>query len=362
MSTLMHRFMRINAANRKGLGRFYFVYGLFTYLLLSASCNPSMDYTSLEGPAQGSTYSIHFEDSHSIDGTELSSEIDQLLSSIDQSMSTYVPGSIISELNNADGDWVQVDDLFMKVLLQAREVATNTEGAFDPTIGAVVQLWGFGFDEIRGDLSEKNIEQALSRTGYEQVNVNRFENKVRIPNGFSIDFNAIAQGFTVDTLALLLESKGIQDYMVELGGEVRTRGLNDLGEVWKIGIDRPNDGTTSNRELQAIISLDNQSLATSGNYRKYWIDQQTGVKYAHTIDPSTGRPAMNQLLSASILHPQATLADAYATACMVWGHVRCIEFLESEDDFTGVLIYTDEEGNWISYYSPDLDISFVPTN
>ena len=221
---------------------------------------------------------------------------------------------------------------------------------------------GFGFDEMRGDISEKSIQEALSRSGFEQINVDTLEASVRIPNGFSIDFNAIAQGFSVDTLALLLESKGIQNYMVELGGEVRTRGYNDRGEVWKIGIDRPDDGTTLNRELQAIISLEDQSLATSGNYRKYWVDQQTGVKYAHTIDPSTGRPAMNQLLSASILHPQATLADAYATVCMVWGHLKCIEFLESNADYSGVLIYTDVEGNWFTYYSPELVISMVQTD
>ncbi len=350
---------QIYAANRNGLGRFYFVLGLCSYLLFTITCSSSTGYETLLGQAQGSTYTLQFESYKTVDAKQLQPEIDQLLSDIDQSMSTYVPGSIISRLNQSEGAWVEVDDLFMRVLASALEVAKVTEGAFDPTIGSVVQLWGFGFEEIRGDLSEESIEQALFRTGFEQINVDTLQNKVRIPNGFSIDFNAIAQGFTVDTLAQLLESKGIQDYMVELGGEVRTRGYNDRGEVWKIGIDRPNDGTTSNRELQAIISLEDQSLATSGNYRKYWIDQQTGVKYAHTIDPSTGRPAMNQLLSASILHPQATLADAYATACMVWGHVRCIEFLEREADFTGVLIYTDEDGNWITYYSSELDISIV---
>ncbi len=358
----MYRLMRINAANRNGLGRFYFVLGLYTYLLLTITCSPSTSYETLQGQAQGSTYTMQFELSRTAESQLLQKEIDQLLSDIDQSMSTYVPGSIISQLNQSEGAWVKVDALFMRVLLSALGVANDTEGAFDPTIGSVVQLWGFGFDEMRGDISEKSIQEALSRSGFEQINVDTLEASVRIPNGFSIDFNAIAQGFSVDTLALLLESKGIQNYMVELGGEVRTRGYNDRGEVWKIGIDRPDDGTTLNRELQVIISLEDQSLATSGNYRKYWVDQQTGVKYAHTIDPSTGRPAMNQLLSASILHPQATLADAYATVCMVWGHLKCIEFLESNADYSGVLIYTDVEGNWFTYYSPELDISMVQTD
>ena len=358
----MYRLMRVNAANRNGLGRFYFVLGLYTYLMLTITCSSSTAYETLQGQAQGSTYTLQFERSKTIETQLLQKEIDQLLSNIDQSMSTYVPGSIISKLNQSEGAWVKVDALFMRVLVSALGVANDTEGAFDPTIGSVVQLWGFGFDEMRGDISDKSIQEALSRSGFEQINVDTLESSVRIPNGFSIDFNAIAQGFSVDTLALLLESKGIQNYMVELGGEVRTRGYNDRGEVWKIGIDRPDDGTTSNRELQAIISLEGQSLATSGNYRKYWVDQQTGVKYAHTIDPSTGRPAMNQLLSASILHPQATLADAYATVCMVWGHLKCIEFLESNADYSGVLIYTDVEGNWFTYYSPELVISMVQTD
>jgi len=358
----MYRLMRINAANRNGLGRFYFVLGLYTYLLLTITCSPSTSYETLQGQAQGSTYTMQFELSRTAESQLLQKEIDQLLSDIDQSMSTYVPGSIISQLNQSEGAWVHVDALFMRVLVSALEVAEDTEGAFDPTIGSVVQLWGFGFDEMRGDISDISIQEALSRSGFERINVDTLESNVRIPNGFSIDFNAIAQGFSVDTLALLLESKGIQNYMVELGGEVRTRGYNAQGDYWNIGIDRPINKSETGRELQAIISLKNQSLATSGNYRKFWVDEQTGIKYAHTINPKTGHPAMNQLLSASIVHAEATMADAYATACMVWGRLKCVEFLESNADYSGVLVYTDVEGNWFTYYSPKLNISMVKTD
>jgi FAD:protein FMN transferase len=358
----MYRLKRVNAANRNGLGRFYFVLGLYTYLMLTITCSSPTAYETLQGQAQGSTYTLQFERSKTIETKLLQKEIDQLLSNIDQSMSTYVPGSIISKLNQSEGAYVKVDTLFMRVLVSALGVANDTEGVFDPTIGSVVQLWGFGFDEMRGDISEKSIQEALSRSGFEQINVDTLEASVRIPNGFSIDFNAIAQGFSVDTLALLLESKGIQNYMVELGGEVRTRGYNAQGDYWNIGIDRPINESETGRELQAIISLKNQSLATSGNYRKFWVDEQTGIKYAHTINPKTGRPAMNQLLSASIVHAEATMADAYATACMVWGHLKCVEFLESNADYSGVLVYTDVEGNWFTYYSPELNISMVKTD
>ena len=358
----MYRLMRVNAANRNGLGRFYFVLGLYTYLLLAITCSPSTAYETLHGQAQGSTYSIQFAQDQLVDGIELHGEIDQLLSRIDSSMSTYVPSSLISSVNQSEGAWVRIDDMFMKVLTRSIEVANETDGAFDPTIGSVVRLWGFGFDEIRGDISDKNIQEALARSGFDQIKIDTLASSVSIPKGFSIDFNAIAQGFSVDTLALLLESKGIQNYMVELGGEVRTRGYNAQGDHWNIGIDRPINELATGIELQAIITLKNQSLATSGNYRKFWIDEQTGIKYAHTIDPKTGRPAMNQLLSASIVHVEATMADAYATACMVWGHLKCIEFLEGNADYFGVLIYTDEEGNWFTYYSPELNITMVQTD
>ena len=358
----MHRLMRVDVANRNGLSRFYFVLGLFSYLLVTITCSPSTAYKILQGQAQGSTYTIQFEVPKNFDVKQLHMEVSQLLTSIDESMSTYLESSIISGLNRSEGDWFQVDDLFMRVLLSAIDVAQQTEGAFDPTIGSVVQLWGFGYNEIRGDISEQNVQEALENTGFEQINVDILRSSVRIPKEFSIDFNAIAQGFSVDTLALLLESKGIKDYYVELGGEVQAHGYNAQGEYWKIGIDRPNDASTAGRELHAIISMNNQSLATSGNYRKYWVDKQTGIKYAHTINPNTGRPAMNQLLSASILHAEATMADAYATACMVWGHLRCIEFLEGNAEYSGILIYTDDEENWRTYYSPELNISMVQIN
>ncbi len=357
----MYRLMRMNAVNRNGPGRFYLLLGLFSYLLVTITCSPALDYKTLKGQAQGTTYTIQFEAPKTVDVTQLHTEVVKLLTSIDESMSTYVPGSIISGLNRSDGDWFQVDDLFMKVLLSAIDVAQETDGAFDPTIGSLVHLWGFGFDEMRGDISEQNIQDVLESTGFEQINVDSLRNSVRIPKEFSIDFNAIAQGYSVDTLALLVESKGIKDYYVELGGEVRTHGYNAQGEYWKIGIDSPTDSSIAGRILQVIISMKNKSLATSGNYRKYWVDEQTGIKYAHTINPKTGRPAMNQLLSASILHAEATMADAYATACMVWGHLRCIEFLESNAEYSGILIYTDDEENWRTYYSPELNISMVQT-
>ena len=157
----MHRLMRVNEANRNGLGRFYSVFGLFCYLLITITCSPSTAYKTLQGQAQGSTYTIQFEVPKTFDVKQLHTEVSQLLTSIDESMSTYVESSIISGLNRSEGDWFQVDDLFMRVLLSAIDVAQETEGAFDPTIGSVVQLWGFGYNEIRGDIVNKTYKKLL---------------------------------------------------------------------------------------------------------------------------------------------------------------------------------------------------------
>ena len=347
----MYRLMRVNAANRNGLARFYFVLGLYTYLMLTITCSPSTAYETLQGKAQGSTYTLQFELSKTTETQLLQKEVDQLLSNIDQSMSTYVPGSIISKLNQSEGAWVNVDALFMRVLVSALEVAKETEGAFDPTIGSVVQLWGFGFDEMRGDISDKSIQEALLRSGFEQINVDTLESSVRIPNGFSIDFNAIAQGFSVDTLALLLELKGIQNYMVELGGEVRTGGYNAQGDHWNIGIDRPINESATGRELQAIISLKNKSLATSGNYRKYKINAETGKRSVHSINPKTGNSFPTEVLSASVLAPTCMFADAFATALMVMPFEEGKALIENEADLEAYWIIEDEKGKTKEVFS-----------
>lgn len=342
--------------NRNGLSRFCFVLGLCSLVMYGASCSPAEPITRLQGEAQGSTYTIQFI------GEEpegLHDQIKGLLRDIDLSMSTYVPESKISEVNNANGEWVKVDPLFDKVLRTSLEVSQESDGAFDPTVGTLVRLWGFGFEEIRSEVTAAKIDQALNLTGYERIQYDEETMRIRLPKDFSLDFNSIAQGFTVDTVALLLEAKGFNNYLVEVGGELRARGVNTQLKPWSIGIDKPTEKTSVQRELEAIVELDNKSMATSGNYRKFWVDPSNGLKYAHTIDPKTGRPAMNQLLSATILHPEAMIADAYATACMVWGIAECIGFIEDHEAFAAFLIYVDEAGDWNTFQSDGLQITQV---
>ena len=197
------------------------------------------------------------------------------------------------------------------------------------------------------------IREALSKTGYDKIVIEGME--VRIPEEFSLDFNAIAQGYTVDVLAEMLEQYEIMHYMVEVGGEVRTKGVNANEQVWTIGVDKPQETIDPQDRFQFIIGLENSALATSGNYRKFWVDQDTGLKYSHTINPETGRPAKNRLLSASIIASTAMDADAYATTCMVQGLEDCKAMLTSQADLDGYLVFTDDEGNWQTYITDGMN-------
>ena len=316
---------------------------LFLLLTLLSCSSKTPQLVENTGNAQGSTYQIKYITTENVD---YSNDFEQIFEDIDNSMSTWVPTSLISQVNEK-GDWVEVDDYFLEVLKRSLEIAEESNGDFDPTVGPLVQLWGFWFDEIRGQVTDEQVKNTLNLIGYNKVELDG--NRVRIPENSTIDFNAIAQGYTVDVLAEFLEEKGISSYMVEVGGEIRTRGENLKNETWVIGVDKPQENIDVVDRFQFILKLENAALATSGNYRKFWVDEETGLKYSHTINPKTGYPAKNNLLSASIIAPTAMDADAYATLCMVIGLEECKNFLESKNELEGYLIYADEGGNWKEY-------------
>lgn len=318
---------------------------LFTLLIGCSEPEPRLVVNT--GNAQGSTYQIRYVTTKSMQvDQEIENDIPRIFEDIDNSMSTWVPTSLISQVNNS-GDWVKVDLYFLEVLERSLDIAEESDGDFDPTVGPLVQLWGFWFDEIRGQVTDEQVQQTLELVGHEQIELN--DPMVKIPEGSTIDFNAIAQGYTVDTIANYLEYIGIDRYMVEVGGEVRTLGLNDKNAVWVIGVDKPQENIDVLDRFQFILKLENAALATSGNYRKFWVDHETGLKYSHTIDPKTGYPAKNNLLSASIIAPTAMDADAYATLCMVQGLEECKDFLDSKPELEGYLIYANLGGNWQEY-------------
>ena len=313
---------------------------LFVPIILSCSSQKEPKLVENTGYAQGSTYQIKYLTSKNLN---FGSEIEQIFVDIDNSMSTYKPESEISRVNKGE-TWVKVDPLFMRVLNRSLEIAEETSGDFDPTVGPIVSLWGFGFDEVRRDVNSKMVEETKAKTGYKNIQVKSDE--IFIPEGFQLDFNAIAQGFTVDYIVEYLESHAIENYMVEVGGEVRTRGRNEKGAVWAIGVDKPKSSIDVEDRFQIILELKDAALATSGNYRKYWVDEKSGMKYSHTIDPHTGTPALNQLLSASIISKSTMDADAYATVCMVKGLENCKSFLDDKADLEGYLVYASDAGDW----------------
>ena len=317
---------------------------LLAFLFLSCAQSGEPRLVTNVGNAQGSTYQIKYLVT---DNRNFADEIVKIFEDIDQSMSTYKPESIISQVNKGD-TLVAIDAYFDAVLTRSLEIAEESEGAFDPTIGPLVSLWGFGLEK-RGEITDEHVQEVKQKIGY--ASITREDGHIKIPAGFTIDFNAIEQGYTVDVLGEYLEEQDITDYMVEVGGEVRARGVNDKGTPWRIGVDKPQDEIDTEDRFQVILELKDAALATSGNYRKFWVDEETGIRYAHTIDPKTGYPANNTLLSASIISSTGMDADGYATVCMVYGGAKCLELLNSKEELEGYLVSITDEGEWVVNYT-----------
>lgn len=316
------------------------------FLTLSlASCSPQPEYAELNGLTQGTTYHIVVEKIPGLDVMTLRQDIEKLFTEIDNSMSIYNDSSVISAINANRSDLT--DTLFREVFRDAVEVSEESGGLFDITIGPLVKSWGFGPDAMKR-FNPSMLDSLLALVGMDKVRLEG-DRIIKADPDMFIDVNAIAQGYTVDLVADLIVSRGIKQCLAEVGGEVRTVGdKNGMG--WKVGIDTPADGNyTPGADIQARIRLDDRALATSGNYRKFFVEN--GVKYSHTIDPRTGYPVKHTLLSATIIAPTGAVADAWATACMVGGKDKAIAFIEKYDFLEGYLIWSDEKGmmrSWIS--------------
>jgi len=327
-------------------------------LLISLSCKEKeIAFSAFNGFTQGTTYSITYENpDNNISPEELQLMVESVLYNFDMSLSLYRDSSIVSKINR--NEHAVPDSFFLDVFSKSKEVWELTGGAFDITVGPLVKAYGFGPDESR-DFRESDRDSLLALVGMEKVDI--IDGMlVKTDPRVSLDFNAIAQGYSVDVIARFFDGLGLTRYLIEIGGEVRVRGDRN-GRDWRIGIDRPEDNNMiSGQELQAIINMKDRSLATSGNYRKFYIEN--GIKYSHTIDPETGYPARNQLLSATILAGDAATADGVATACMVMGKDKTIEFLSDHPGFEGFLIYSDDSGNFRTWISESLKKNISETN
>ena len=310
-----------------------------------ASCSPQPEYVELNGLTQGTTYHIVVEKTPGLDIKALRQDIEQLFTQVDNSLSIYNDSSLISDINANRSD--RTDTLFREVFRVAAEVSSESGGLFDITVGPLVKAWGFGPDAMKR-FDPSMLDSLLALVGMSKIRLEG-DRIIKADPGMFIDMNAIAQGYTVDLAVDLIVSRGIKECLVEVGGEVRTAGdKNGMG--WKVGIDAPSDGNfTPGADIQATIRLDDRALATSSNYRKFYMEN--GVKYSHTIDPGTGYPVRHTLLSATIIAPTGALADAWATACMAGGKERAIAFIEKHDFLEGYLVYSDESGAMSSWAS-----------
>jgi thiamine biosynthesis lipoprotein len=311
--------------------------------LAACSQEPESSLKTYLGNVQGTTFNIRYI---SEDNINLDRKVDSVFKAIDASMSTYLPTSTISKWNKGNQP-MKIDEGFLDVLLASFELAKATNGLFDPTVGPLVQAWGFG-KKSPDEMDSMLVKKILADVGYEKVLLFGDTTIGKINPNIQLDFNAIAQGYTVDQLAVLLSKNGIRNFMIEVGGELICRGINPDGKVWRIGIDKPSPQIQEER-FQAIIQLSNKALATSGNYRKFRTDPKTGIKYSHTINPKTGYPVNHQLLSVSVVGPNCMMADAYATSFMVMGLKSALEMLKTLKGWDAYFVFINAEGEWETY-------------
>lgn len=304
----------------------------FLAILFLISCKQKPVNTKLSGAVFGTSYSIIY--SSEIDYQQ---QFDSLFFVINNSMSTYQTDSDISKLNRNEEN--EVDQHFIRVYATSKDIFKKTEGAFDPTIGALVNAWDFGPEGEIINLDSLKIDSLMLSVGFDKVS--RVHNNVFKPKGAFIDFNAIAKGYGVDVIGEFLESKNIKNYLIEIGGEIRARGENvEKKSAWKIGIEMPH--FDNEQSILEVIELHDEAMATSGTYRKFKVDKD-GNRYAHIIDTKTGYPSKTNLLSISVIAENCMIADAYATAFKAMGIEKVKVFLKSHPELKVFLIFENDK-------------------
>lgn len=304
---------------------------LFIFLVPAACSDRSQQVQKVAGDTMGTKYSIqYFFNYSSPDARDIKKAADILLDDIENKMSTYRSESELSRLNRAAIDKpIQLSSELYLVIQRAQEISVLSEGAFDVTVGPLVNLWGFGPDIQAQDLpSEQQIQQILrEQVGYQYLSLDVAKSSITKQKATYIDLSAIAKGYAVDRLAELMLSYGINNFLVEIGGELRASGSKAKGQPWRVAIEKPVLGLSGEHNvLEQVIDLNNMSIATSGDYRNFFkIDEQL---YSHTLNPKTGKPVTHHLASVSVLHPSAMQADALATAFNVMGADKTIAYAE----------------------------------
>ena len=304
----------------------------------------STPFMKHEGIIFGTTYHITYQCD-----SDLTQSIKTELLKVDASLSPFNKESVITAINeNKD---VSPDEMFKEVFSLAMDISKETDGAFDITVAPLVNAWGFGFKN-GSQPSHHQVDSLLQLVGYKKVSMADGKVKKQDPR-IMLDCSAIAKGYGTDRVARLLRNRGVQNYMVEIGGEVVTSGVNPERLPWKIGVTKPTDDSlNTGHELQTILNLTDKAMATSGNYRNFYY--KGGKKFAHTIDPKTGYPVQHSILSATVIAKSCAVADAYATSFMVMGLDKARQVLERHPELMAYFIYSDEKGEMAVWFSPSL--------
>ncbi|WP_396633638.1 FAD:protein FMN transferase [Maribacter sp. R86514] len=290
------------------------------------------------GGALGTSYSII---SITPEEMDLQQEIDSVFAVVNQSLSTYIPESDISRINSGDTT-VVVDKMFQEVLDFSKSIHQETSGFFDPTVGTLVNAWGFG-PERQISMDSLKIDSLLNFVGLDKVTLDDNHRIVKANPNIYLDFNAIAKGYAIDRLATMLDAKSIENYLIEVGGELVAKGKNTIKDkFWTVGIDDPE--MEGSRATKILIHLNDKALASSGNYRKYRVDEETGKKFVHTVNPITGYTQISNTLAVTVLADNCATADAYATAFMAMNLDEAFKLINENEKLEAYIIYIDENG------------------
>lgn len=320
------------------------------WILMFTACTKQKQYFEESGSVFHTIYHIKYE------GSEILTEkIDAEFQKFNLSLNPFNPNSIISKVNRNEA--VEADDWFIEVFNKAKEVSDHSEGIFDITCAPLVNLWGFGFSKM-DSVTPQMIDSIKQFVGYQKVRLDG-RKVVKDDSRILLNCSAIAKGYASDIIARLLEREGIENYMVEIGGEVTMKGVNQNGKCWRIGINKPEDDLTGiKNDIEEVVQLCKKGgVATSGNYRNYYV--KDGKKYAHTIDPRTGYPSEQSILSATIVAEDCITADAYATAFMAMGLEKAREAAKNIPGIEYYVIYSDENGKHQIEYSTGM-LQYLP--
>jgi len=335
--------MKLHRTNTTGLEKASFLFFLLVSFSLLSGCDHAPEIIKISGSKMGTTYHVTIVADQPAPA-DLAEQIDQVLSAVDQSMSTYKSQSELSQFNRLpEAVQIKASDQFWTVLQTSEKVWQQSNGAFDPSVGPVVDLWGFGPKTGEDRIPEDGeIAVALTNSGFENLLFNRSEQAISKQKTIAVDLSAVAKGYAVDQVAELLEMLALPDYLVEVGGEMRLSGSNPEGKPWRVAIELP----SLMPQVQEVIAIHSGAVATSGDYRNYF--EKDGQRYSHTIDPRSGRPITHSLASVTVIADHCADADAWATALMVLGEEEGMRIANQHSIAAYMLVRDGEDFRVIS--------------